>query len=238
MNALNSNNLKNAEKRKFNPYLLCPLCGINHVEHNGKRYIHREHIPPKNLFNNTSGLDLITVPSCRSCNAGTSRYDEIFKISTAIHGCENTEQSLWIEALKTLKHNKALKRNIEENISRLKICRDNQILIPIFIDAKQLGVSINKIIRGLHFYVTGEVIPSGVKVEYTLFQQGYSDQPNSIWGKTSEYINSGDDQFEVYYQIAKDSKYSSNWWVRIHSKNYFMGVVRNQLLTFSEYFSR
>ncbi len=39
-----------------------------------------DHIPPKTLFPKPRPSNLITVPSCRSCNEGASRDDEYFRL--------------------------------------------------------------------------------------------------------------------------------------------------------------
>lgn len=44
-----------------------------------------DHIPPKALFPKPRPSDLITVPICSSCNAGTSQDDEYFRNAVALH---------------------------------------------------------------------------------------------------------------------------------------------------------
>lgn len=39
----------------------------------------REHIPARNLFNNTTNVPFITVPSCRDCNSGFQKDEEYFR---------------------------------------------------------------------------------------------------------------------------------------------------------------
>ena len=64
----------------FNFNMLCPFCGVNIVQHNGKKYISKEHVPPESIFiDKMDASGLIKIPCCTHCNNGTSKYDEQFK---------------------------------------------------------------------------------------------------------------------------------------------------------------
>jgi hypothetical protein len=56
----------------------CGYCGK-------RRLVTDDHVPPKGLFPKPRPSDLITVPICSSCNAGTSRDDEYFRTVIAPH---------------------------------------------------------------------------------------------------------------------------------------------------------
>jgi hypothetical protein len=50
----------------------CVYCG-------GKENLSKDHIPPKSLFSTPRPNDLITVPSCKRCNEGSSKDDTYFR---------------------------------------------------------------------------------------------------------------------------------------------------------------
>jgi hypothetical protein len=41
----------------------------------------RDHIPPKGIFPTPRSNDLITVPSCASCNRAACESDELFRVA-------------------------------------------------------------------------------------------------------------------------------------------------------------
>jgi hypothetical protein len=50
----------------------CGYCG-------GRKNLSKDHIPPKSLFSTPRPNDLITVPSCKRCNEGSSKDDTYFR---------------------------------------------------------------------------------------------------------------------------------------------------------------
>ena len=62
------------------PNWVCVYCGLEEPDIRDRT---RDHIPPRNLFPEPRLSDLITVPSCRSCNETASMDDEFFLIMVA-----------------------------------------------------------------------------------------------------------------------------------------------------------
>ena len=106
--------------RQFNPELKCPLCGINKAQHDGKKYISKEHIPPRSILKDCPNH--IKVPSCKSCNQDTSDLDEHFKYSMGIYlGKKHDAKELWQSSLKTLRRRKKDKEKIIESMSKIMV---------------------------------------------------------------------------------------------------------------------
>jgi hypothetical protein len=162
---------------KFDPNLICPFCGTNAVQHNGKRYISPEHVPPQSVFvdkNDKHGL--ITVPSCSSCNGGTSEQDERFKFQLSIQLGVDTPQkkAFWDSCRESLHHKSSWRNNVIANTSPLLMPYGQGYGHPVALDVHPMQTVIIKIIRGLHWKVTGEVLPPTVETSINILQQGYS----------------------------------------------------------------
>src|SRR5262245_49333630 len=66
--------MKKRKKRRFEEWIgECVYCGKF-------RPLTDDHIPPRNLYPDPPPDNLITVPSCRPCNGGTSKDDEYFRL--------------------------------------------------------------------------------------------------------------------------------------------------------------
>src|SRR5262245_21112273 len=89
------------------PRCICGYCGRAEATT-------RDHIPPKAIFLVPRPSDLITVPSCASCNHGASDSDELFRAYLSLHVGLDTPSTgqLWAEALRGVGHNRRLHRRV------------------------------------------------------------------------------------------------------------------------------
>jgi hypothetical protein len=219
-------------KKPFKPDLLCPLCGERPAENDGRRYINVEHIPPRGTFvERKDNHGLITVPSCDVCNAGTSTSDQEFQVYLSIHlGTDNDHtKSLWKNALKTTRKNKKLKRTINSNISSLLWRTSRGYLHPVYIPSDVVERAMSKIIRGMHWYVTGEVLPKSKKVDGYYIQQGQNipKELASLLREFGQSIARCNNQFQVVYAIVEDQPHSSLWLVCFYGQEFFWATIED-----------
>lgn len=210
-------------KEVFNPSLLCPLCALRPalVDDKGKRYCKREHIPPKAIF--VKKDNLFTVPSCDVCNAGTSTSDEKFKVQLGLYLGENSP--LWPSTLKTFHHpdKKKYKESTLSNISSILV-RANVTGgwgHKILVEAEPIKTVIKKVIRGLYWQQTQEILPAHIDVDVGLIKQGedLSAELQRKLNQYGEYISSGDGAFEVQYLVFDN--YVSIWKLRFYNQDCF-----------------
>jgi hypothetical protein len=219
-------------RRPFDPKLLCPICGEKPVEHDGKKYIKVEHIPPRGLFvirEDRNGL--ITVPSCLACNAGTALLDQEFQVYLSIHlGTGNSyTNALWNNALKTSRKNQRLKRSVDKSISPTLVRTNAGYQHPVAIPADLVSRSMNKIVRGLHWWVTDEVLPKTVLVKGVYVQSG-QQVPIEVADTLREFGKSVarcNNQFEAVYAIVEDRPFSSLWLICFYGQEYYWAVLEN-----------
>ena len=212
--------------RKFNPQLICPLCGINRPRHNGRRYISREHVPPKSLFLERTN-NLITIPSCDKCNNGTSRHDEDFKIGMGIYLGSNMPD-IWKETRHSLDKDepRRKKRNsILEKTSPVLTCSSTgRWGHKITIDRTPIDAVVKKIVRGLHWYISGIVLPSKIDLTIIMLAQDRTIHPESqnILDKFGQKIITGNGAFQAHYALVPNEPHASLWKLTLYQIDCFM----------------
>lgn len=143
----------------------CTYCDADATTH--------DHVPPRGLFPRPWPSDLITVPSCESCNGGASLDDELFRLSlvlreeveahpkasqvlqTAMRGLNRPERPALRQAI--LKS----ARNVERfSPGGIYLGNNKEYALPL----KRIVEVSNRITRGLYFHHIGEPLPK----EYTV----------------------------------------------------------------------
>jgi len=140
----------------------CSICG-------DIKKLTNDHLPPKNIFTKPYPKNLITIKSCFECNNGASTSDEAFKIMLALilggNGDDMRTQPLFDSALKSIKHNRRIGRNLKKHIRNTYLTSQAGIIIEkgflVKIDAEvvnQFEEVIKRITKGLYSYHYGHFI--------------------------------------------------------------------------------
>ena len=207
--------------------MLCPLCGENKAENNGKRYTHREHIPPKCLFIDQEIL--ITVPSCRSCNNGTSESDSDFKVALGIY-LGKGHAKFWQETLKSFRY-QGNKLKKEETLNKIKLVSKAQQfkkeIYAVPVKAAPIRKTISKIVRGLYWHLKKEIFPTNIKIEVFPIRQSYQAPKEIIEVLTQhgKIIRSNKSSFEAIYAFVEDRKWASLWLIRFYGEDCFLAFT-------------
>ena len=213
--------------------LVCPFCAKNYVQHNGKNYINEEHVPPKCLFiHKRDKHGLITIPSCKDCNQGTSIIDEKFKINLGIYLESDSEDKevFYGSMLRTLNHKPSWRNEILSKISDILLPYNRGYGHPIALDSEVLYLGARKIIRGLHWRVTGEVLPASDEPTVKLLEQGSNSikldaKTREIFDEFGKVIEKCGDIFKVVYAVPVDCKSASMWLISFYGENVFLGFT-------------
>ncbi len=131
-----------------------------------------DHVPPRNLFGKPRPGNLVTVPSCETCNVGASQDDEYFRLMIALrHDLDHPDASAAIDAaLRSLARPEA--RGLRAGLlhsSRAAVLRTRNGLIVgrtdvYFPDVDRLCRVVCRITRGLFFHETGRRLPDRYQV--------------------------------------------------------------------------
>ncbi len=149
---------------------ICAFCGQN-VEK-----VTKDHIPPKGVFGKNANYDLITVPSCRACNEGSSKDDEYFKIlaieweasshATAANVMDSVRRSLLIP------EKKRYRSELMRNTKPTDLLSPGGLFIKpggeLQVNVGRLAKTATKIVRGLFYHLQKKPVPVGYFAYCTL----------------------------------------------------------------------
>lgn len=137
---------------------LCAICGERPATT-------RDHVPPAAIFPKPRPSDLVTVPCCLPCNNGASPFDERFGVYLAMHVSRhepNWESTLGAKVLRTVRHNQRLRREILEDAEEVMLRSPSGLhlgrAVKIQWDSEAHDRVVERIIRGLHYHHTGEIV--------------------------------------------------------------------------------
>lgn len=201
---------------------VCAICGINEATT-------RDHVPPKGIFPKPRPENLITVPACSNCNNGASDLDDLFKVYLSMHAAGESDiaRRLFTEkTAKTLERNKSLLARITEESKELQIEDDNGDLVTrtgVLWNSKAHDAVIERTIRGLYFYHTGNVVPS----DTVLKVQWLHGMPEDIESKIELFseVTIGEDQVIYKYLIYDGDLRYSLWLFEFYGAHWASGHI-------------
>jgi hypothetical protein len=149
----------------------CVIC-------NKRPAVTRDHIPPKGIFIKPRPDNLICVPSCHECNLGSSGLDERFRVYLGLHAAGaggQGEEFFKQEALKTLDHNRKLRREILSKLEPTYLQTEGGIIYGkayrIAWDSKAHDAIVERIIRGLYYHHYNEILGDLVNIKVHWFRK-------------------------------------------------------------------
>jgi hypothetical protein len=154
----------------------CVYCGKT-------RRLTNDHIPPKGLWNKPRPSDLITVPSCASCNSGASRDDEYFKSMMVLKDKAGDHPEA-VAARPSVFRGLEMPEKIGFARNLIKGIRSARVRTPaglhlgrrfVFdVDLSRLDRVVGRITRGLYWHHIRSRIPDGFEV-VVLSEDGLRD---------------------------------------------------------------
>lgn len=195
----------------------CVICG-------DRVAITREHIPPKSLFKKPRPSNLITVPSCKRCNSGTSKDDEYFLqfLTTSISPEEHPELQYLLKnkVFKSLKRKEAfgMRKSFFQSFNEEFVTTPSGVELGKqtvrYIEADRILSMVEKNARGLYYLERGFIVPSSTKVEVNMMNPVESldeMQERVIFFKPKKY---GNDVFEYSSIIPHDCDISAGFYIK------------------------
>lgn len=200
---------------------LCVLCGKNPATT-------KDHIPPKAIFNSPRPSDLITVPACKDCNQGASVLDERFKSYLGMHVAQYSKQgeALFKQAVRTVKHNRKLKREIIDRTKPVDVSTESGIVVDkhktILWDSEAHDKVIERIIRGLFYHHYQTILGHNAEIKVYWFKEFPLDTSEAYRNKKTI----GGDAFVYYYDRADDSEFVSIWIFEFYGSHWAGGITQ------------
>jgi hypothetical protein len=135
----------------------------------------RDHVPPRCLFGRGNAPpNLITVPSCESCNAARKRDDEYFRLALTLRqevGDEPDVQSILPAVLRSLHHVEAegLQRAFLAGVHPVERVSPAGLYLgrtmAYNVDQARLDSVASRITQGLYYRHKGHRLPSGYEAK-------------------------------------------------------------------------
>ena len=127
---------------------------------------------------------MVTVPCCTECNNSQSRWDESFRVYLSLHvtrNAPNWRSLIDQNVLPTLNHNQRLKREVLAGAEDVLLKSPAGLDLGPAVQLKWDGVVhdrvVERIVRGLHFHHTGEIVGdrADVRVQFLEGLDGVAD---------------------------------------------------------------
>lgn len=198
----------------------CAICG-------DQTECTRDHIPPRSIFLPPRPDNLVTVPACRDCNNGSSKYDERFKMYLAMHVAMHSKKGerLFKTALRTFNHNKKLKKKILKSLKPIDFKTPAGIFMgkgaAVPWDNEAHDKIIERTVRGLYYHHYGEILGDRIDIDihwhHSLPQEFNEFIMNKNW--------MGEDEFIYIHSNTADSPLSSIWIFQFYNSHWASGLT-------------
>ena len=192
----------------------------------------RDHIPPKSIFPSPRAADLITIPSCVSCNQGASDNDELFRAYLSLHvGVETPSTSaLWKPALRGIRRNRQLHQRLLAEVERVWLATPAGVIYGQAHrgrwDSDIHDVTVERMIRGLYFHHYGEVLGNRVRIKAHWFRGLSPDLLKATVHCEQRSVGGG--QFVYRFGRASDAPLHSIWLFEFHKRHWAGGQTSPQ----------
>ena len=184
-----------------------------------------DHVPPSCLFPSPRPSDLITVPSCRSCNLGASLDDEYFKAVVVMNsefGTSSAVRRLRPSVERSFQRSGfvqgLLKRASEEDQAQ----RRNRGSAAYEVDSARLALTVRRIVLGLYYHHTGHCLAPNAAVRVCLGRDPShsvaADWPAGEWNSGTSISQA--DVFAYRFRL-KAPHCVSFWTLRFFESLYF-----------------
>jgi len=207
----------------------CAYCGARDPET-------KDHIPPKGMFPQPRPRNLITVPCCERCRAGSSEDDELFR--TVVLSARETYDNKNAQMLHP-KLVRALRRPngagfatlVRKSLTKVDIGTAGGIYLgsapAMRIDVQRFGKVAQRIVTGLFFHEKNYRVPDGYEVANRVCQFGFDETVASLGSVpfvTERVI--GDNMFRYTFATTSDDPNSTVWLSMFYQGLRFIGWTR------------
>lgn len=169
-----------------------------------------DHVPPKGIYPKprSNNINLNTVPACAKCNNESSAEDEIFKILIGLETGEYREntESVIESMAKTLGANKKLGKDIFSSAKSISLENEQGVckeVVAVTFETETYSKVISKIVRGLYWQETGEILSENAKITVYPFRAMTPQLVSSLTALMNtlqpKSLNSNTFTYKVYF---------------------------------------
>lgn len=201
----------------------------------------RDHVPPKLLYPKPRPSNLISVPSCATCNSGFSKDDEYIRIAVVLRSDlakHPQAKGLFAPTIRGLNRpqQRGFAQTIVSTVKHVPVHTTEGIFLghapAMIVDLERLRRTVERIVRGLYFHTFGQRFTATLRVwaeeDIGGFDQVLRDELRTnilIPLYQTPQLSIGEDVFA--YWKARDAEHpeASAWLLQ------FFGEVRFLALT-------
>ncbi len=211
---------------------ICAICGKEGV-------VTDDHLPPRNIFPKPQpcDIDLITVPACRSCNGGSSKDDEEFKLFISLKsGMEEPHcKKLHTSTKSTIRHNNRLKKHLVKDstdffLPNPETGQHEHVILQGYDPKPILRVS-ERIIRGLYFKHFGNPLVGNAICHVWLNDIINDKCRDVILGSiedmkiSGELVSIGANNEFTYLYSGTECAFSTVWLLGFYANTFVFGIT-------------
>lgn len=207
---------------------ICAYCGEF-------KFITRDHIPPKNLFQKPRPQNLITVPCCEDCRGGWSADDEYFRLAVTVNsnaeGNPNAMKNQEVIRRSLRKIGKwKFSQHINQSLGHVSIQTPGGLYLgkaPVIkVQKKRIDRVAQRIIRGLFFEEFKMPVPNGYEVTNQMRQHGVGEILSKINPTLFKpWREIGTRHFAYTYAQTGEDPYSVVWLSVFYDALPFLGFT-------------
>jgi hypothetical protein len=195
----------------------------------------RDHIPPRNLFGKSPG-QLVTVPSCVSCNSGSSPDDEYFR---AILTIRRDVETAPLAAGPRSAAERTIKRPASQRFAAMLSSKIGRAMVrtpaglvfgpepTIEIDQARIARVLRRVVLGLYYHQVGTRLSpnyDAFSVELGAHAQAQRHElPNRFRGRKA--VRMGNGEFEYRWLVDADDASVTEWCLRFFDRVIFIGTT-------------
>ena len=178
----------------------------------------RDHVPGKQFFPSPRPKDLVTVPSCSSCNRGFKEDEDLFRSTFWFGpgGGTPAAKSLWKQKLHRA-HDKdlGLRRAIAAALAEREVVTPAGLHLgkhmTIKIDWPRMLHVIEKCVRGLYYFEVGAVLDPALSIHSQVLVPATAHVMDSVRSALRDGQRSWPGVFEYKYAVVPEAPESSAW---------------------------
>ncbi len=215
--------------RQIHQSKTCGLCGERPATT-------RDHLPPKGLFALPLPPNLITVPACTQCNHEGSKFDDEFQAYLAIHvggKSASGDQFFAQRAKSSILKNRKRSRIMLSRMKRVNVMTDSGLFLgktpAILWDGDAHDLVVARMIRGLYWHHTGQILPRSVEVTahwYKAIKKEMVLPFLVVKGEHAGVRKIGGDQFSYGFLFDPAGSGHSVWLFQFHRAHACGGTTR------------
>lgn len=194
--------------------LKCAICATGDA-------VNLDHVPPRSIFPRPRPSDLITVPACAECNAGSSMNDEEFKVALSLLAGIETPATLalWQQgALPTFAHNRRLHREFLKRFVKVEVRSKGGIYLgtegAVLIPKAGVHAVLVRTIRGLYYHHFGKALGARARCDVQRYEGQGADNPElGQFVMRLPFKSIANGALRYRYGRAEDSPLNSIWFL-------------------------